>query len=111
MSFPACPRCQENYTYEDGHGYVCPMCHYEWTNESEQAALEAAQIKDSNGNVLNDGDDVIIIKDLKVGSDVIKQGTRVKNIKLLDELVDDHDLIAKVDGIGSVYLKSSVVKK
>lgn len=106
-----CPRCKENYSYQDGHVYVCPMCHYEWTLESEQQKLEDQLIKDSNGNVLSDGDDVTIIKDLKVGSDVIKQGTRVKNIKLLDEFVNDHDISAKVDGIGSVYLKSSVVKK
>lgn len=111
MSIPACPQCHENYAYEDGHIYVCPMCCYEWTEESEALITQANQIVDSNGNPLLDGDDVIVIKDLKLGSDVIKKGTKVKSIKLLDEIIDDHDISAKIDGIGSVYLKSSVVKK
>lgn len=111
MSLPSCPHCQENYTYEDGHLLVCPMCGYEWTEEGQQLKEEAEMIRDANGNPLEDGDDVVVIRDLKVGSDVIKQGTRVKNIKLLDQLVDDHDISARVDKVGSVYLKSSVVKK
>ncbi len=106
-----CPQCHENYAYQDGHLFICPMCNHEWTIESQQLVEEEALIKDSNGRPLVDGDAVTIIKDLKVGRDVIKQGTRVKNIKLLDEMVDDHDLLARVEGVGSIYLKSSVVKK
>ncbi|HHX52605.1 MAG TPA: alkylphosphonate utilization protein [Erysipelothrix sp.] len=111
MSYPACPQCSENYTYEDGHLLVCPMCGYEWTQESEDLKAEAAIIRDVNGNELADGDDVTVVKDLKVGGSVIKQGTRVKNIRLLADVVDDHDILARVDGMGSMYLKSSVVKK
>lgn len=106
-----CPQCHENYAYQDGHLFICPMCNHEWTIESQQLVEEEALIKDSNGKPLEDGDSVTIVKDLKVGRDVIKQGTRVKNIKLLDEMVDDHDLLARVEGVGSIYLKSSVVKK
>lgn len=107
MSLPACPQCKENYTYEEGHTYVCPMCFFEWTEQSMMDAI----VKDSNGNPLNDGDDIIIIKDLKLGNDTIKQGTRVKNIKLLDQEVDGHQLYARVDGHGMIYLKGDVVKK
>ncbi len=106
-----CPQCHENYVYQDGHLFICPMCQYEWTLESQELAQQQSLIKDSNGNILEDGDSVTVIKDLKVGRDVIKQGTKVKNIKLLDQLVDDHDISARVEGVGSVYLKSSVVKK
>lgn len=107
MSLPACPQCKENVTYEEGHTFVCPMCFFEWTEQSMMDAL----VKDSNGNPLNDGDDVIIIKDLKLGRDTLKQGTRVRNIKILDPVVDSHDLQARVDGHGMIYLKGSVVKK
>lgn len=111
MSLPACPQCHENYTYEDGHTYVCPMCFYEWTEASIMAETEAMLIRDSNDNPLADGDDVTIIKDLKLGNDTIKQGTRVRNIKILDQEVDGHDLQARIEGHGMVYLKGSVVKK
>ncbi len=111
MSYPACPNCQENYTYLDGHLYVCPMCFHEWTDESQKAAEEALIIRDSNGNELVDGDDVTVIRDLKLGKDTLKQGTRVRNIRLLSEPVDGHDIEARVDSFGSIYLKSSVVKK
>lgn len=111
MSLPACPACQENHTYSDGHLYVCPMCFHEWTDESQRLAEEALIIRDANGNALNTGDDVTVIRDLKLGKDVIRQGTRVKNIRLLEHPVDGHDIEAKVDRFGSLYLKSSVVKK
>ncbi len=111
MSLPACPKCQENYTYLDGHLYVCPMCFHEWTDESQKAAEEALITRDANGNELSDGDDVTVIRDLKMGKDVIKLGTRVRGIRLLSEPVDGHDIEARVEGLGSVYLKSSVVKK
>lgn len=111
MSLPACPKCNENHTYEDGHLYICPMCFHEWTDESIRQAEEALITRDANGNELVDGDSVIIIQDLKVGRDSIKQGTRVRNIRILDNPVDGHDIEARVDGFGSMYLKSSVVKK
>lgn len=107
MSLPACPQCNENVTYEEGHTFVCPMCFFEWTEQSIMDAL----VKDSNGNPLHDGDDIIIIKDLKLGRDTLKQGTRIKNIKLLDQEVDGHQLSARVEGHGMIYLKGEVVKK
>lgn len=112
MSLPNCPHCQESYTYEDGNLLICPMCGFEWTQEEAQEAEEAKLIKDSNGNILMEGDSVTVIRDLKLGSSgVIKQGTKAKNIHLIADAVDGHDIEAKIDGIGKVYLKSSVVKK
>ncbi|KMN37943.1 alkylphosphonate utilization protein [Chromobacterium sp. LK1] len=108
-NLPACPQCKSEYTYQDGAMYVCPECAHEW---SEQAApAEAARvIKDANGNVLQDGDSVTVIKDLKVkgSSLVVKVGTKVKNIRLVD---GDHDIDCKIDGIGAMSLKSEFVKK
>ncbi|MBV1879511.1 MAG: alkylphosphonate utilization protein [Pseudomonadales bacterium] len=108
---PKCPQCQSQYTYEDRENYVCPECAHEWP----QVAVEASEqdvliIKDSNGNLLNDGDSVIVIKDLKVkgSSSVVKVGTKVKNIRLVD---GDHDIDCKIDGIGAMKLKSEFVKK
>lgn len=111
MSLPKCPQCQEDHTYPDGHLYICPICFHEWTEESLKEAEEALLTRDANGNVLNNGDDVFIVTDLKLGKDTLKQGTKVKNIRILDEAINDHDLQAKVDGFGTLYLKSSVVKK
>lgn len=111
LSLPKCPKCNEDYTYENGFSYVCPMCHYEWTEESERSANEAMIIRDSNGNELADGDSVTVIRDLKMGKDTIKQGSKAKNIKILDEPMDGHDIQGRVDGFGVIYLKSSVVKK
>lgn len=111
MPYPICPQCGENQTYEDDHTFVCPLCFHEWTQQSIDDALEASILRDVNGNPLSDGDDVTIIKDLKLGNDTIKQGTKVKNIKILDSEFDGHDVTGKVDGFGSLYLKSSVVKK
>jgi len=105
---PNCPKCNSEYTYEDGHLLVCPMCGYEW--EEEFQTEEVKVIKDANGTILADGDTVAIIKDLKVkGSpSAIKQGTKVKNIRLID---GDHNIDCKVDGFGAMELKSEFVKK
>ncbi len=107
---PPCPQCQSEYTYEDGVQLVCPECGHEWS-EAEAAVAEAgAVIRDANGNELQDGDTVSVIKDLKVkgSSSVVKVGTKVKNIRLVD---GDHDIDCKVDGIGAMKLKSEFVKK
>lgn len=109
-----CPKCQSPYGYPDGPQWVCPECFHEWTvsaGEEEQAEAEAPQFVDVNGVQLQNGDSVTVIKDLKAGSATIKSGTKVKNIRLLDEPVNGHDIACKIDGIGSMYLKCSVVKK
>ena len=112
MDLPKCPQCNEDYTYKDGHLFVCPMCSYEWTEAAQAASEEAAITRDCNGNVLENGDAVSVIRDLKLGSsDTIKLGTRVRNIRILDEKVDGHDILAKVDPFGQVYLKSHLLKK
>lgn len=110
-NLPNCPKCSSEYTYEDGTLFVCPECAHEWTAESEAKSREDEKvIKDSNGNVLNDGDTVMVIKDLKVkgSSSIIKIGTKVKNIRLVD---GDHDIDCKIDGFGAMKLKSKYVKK
>jgi protein PhnA len=111
MDLPNCPKCNSEYTYEDGSLLVCPGCGHEWTLELEAENSDDQKIiKDANGNVLNDGDAVTVIKDLKVkgSSSVIKIGTRVKNIRLVD---GDHDIDCKIDGFGAMKLKSEFVKK
>lgn len=110
-ALPQCPQCHSEYTYEDRGMYVCPECAHEWSEKEGEADLdEVSVIKDSNGNVLHDGDTVTVIKDLKVkgSSSVVKVGTKVKNIRLVD---GDHDIDCKIDGIGSMKLKSQFVKK
>ncbi len=111
MNLPNCPKCDASYTYEDGYLYVCPMCFHEWTAESQAAAEEAQILRDANGNALQEGDDVTLIRDLKLGKDTLKQGTKAKNIRILEAPVDGHDIDGRVDGYGTIYLKSSVVKK
>ena len=109
--FPNCPKCNSTYTYEDGNLFVCPECAHEWIVESETEDSNDKKIfKDANGNVLNDGDTVTVIKDLKVkgSSSVVKMGTKVKGIRLVDE---DHDIDCKIDGFGAMKLKSEFVKK
>ena len=108
---PSCPQCQSEYTYEMGSLLVCPECAHEWTQEAEEVETEKV-IKDAVGNVLQDGDTVTIIKDLKVkgSSTAIKVGTKVRNIRLVNG-PDGHDIDAKVDGFGPMNLKSSIVKK
>lgn len=111
-TLPPCPKCSSQYTYEDGNLYVCPECAYEW-NPQTTAAADDEDVKvyrDSAGNTLQDGDTVIVIKDLKLkgSSNVVKMGTKVKNIRLVDS---DHDIDCKIDGIGQMSLKSEFVKK
>lgn len=111
QDLPNCPKCNSAYTYEDSNNLVCPECAHEWTVGVDTEQSDGAQvIKDSNGNVLNDGDTITVIKDLKVkgSSSVIKIGTRVKNIRLVD---GDHDIDCKIDGFGAMKLKSEFVKK
>lgn len=110
-TLPNCPKCESEYTYEDGTFLVCPECAHEWTfNSNMEANDDSKVIKDANGNVLNDGDTVTVIKDLKVkgSSSVLKQGTKVKNIRLVD---GDHDIDCKIAGFGAMKLKSEFVKK
>ena len=107
---PNCPKCNSEYTYEDGQLLVCPECAHEWSPEVAGEVSDERVIKDANGNVLQDGDTVTVIKDLKVkgSSSVIKIGTKVKNIRLID---GDHDIDCKIDGFGAMKLKSQFVKK
>ncbi|WP_316346848.1 zinc ribbon domain-containing protein YjdM [Desulfuromonas acetoxidans] len=111
MSLPNCPKCNSEYTYEDGLMFVCPECAHEWPQQGEESAEpQEKQIRDANGNVLEDGDSITVIKDLKVkgSSLVVKVGTKVKNIRLVD---GDHDIDCKIPGIGAMKLKSEFVKK
>ena len=112
MSLPNCPQCNSEYTYNDGDLLICPECSHEW-REGENAADEQVLIKDANGNVLTDGDTVTVVKDLKIkgSSSVVKVGTKVKNIRLLADATDGHDIDCKIDGIGAMKLKSEYVKK
>ncbi|MCY9691757.1 zinc ribbon domain-containing protein YjdM [Paenibacillus alginolyticus] len=111
LDLPNCPKCHSTYTYEDASLLICPECAHEWTLESETEDRDDNKVvKDANGNVLNDGDTVTVIKDLKVkgSSSVIKIGTKVKNIRLVD---GDHDIDCKIDDFGAMKLKSEFVKK
>ena len=110
MTLPNCPECKSEYTYEDGNMLVCPMCAHEWSPEDANGVEEEKVYRDANGNVLQDGDTVSVIKDLKVkgSSSTLKQGTRVKNIRLVD---GDHNIDCKIDGFGAMKLKSEFVKK
>lgn len=109
---PPCPQCKSPYVYEDGEMRVCPECGYEWNREEAAAAAgaEGPSITDANGNPLQDGDSVTVIKDLKVkgSSSVVKVGTKVKNIRLVE---GDHDIDCRIDGFGPMKLKSEFVKK
>ncbi|MEN0106365.1 MAG: zinc ribbon domain-containing protein YjdM [Pseudomonas sp.] len=110
-TLPPCPKCNSEFTYEDGQQLVCPECAHEWSATASADTGESAKvIKDAVGNVLQDGDSVSVIKDLKVKgtSLVVKVGTKVKNIRLCD---GDHDIDCKIDGIGPMKLKSEFVKK
>lgn len=106
---PNCPECNSSYTYEDGHFYVCPECAHEWSDipvEEERKNIT----RDAHGTELNDGDTVTVIKDLKVkgSSIVVKQGTNIKDIKIIE---GDHDIDCKVPGHGNMQLKSAFLKK
>ncbi|MGQ7959095.1 zinc ribbon domain-containing protein YjdM [Pseudomonas sp. SP16.1] len=110
-TLPPCPKCNSEYTYEDAGQLICPECAHEWqAGDGAESGDEARVIKDSVGNPLQDGDSVTVIKDLKVkgSSLVVKVGTKVKNIRLVD---GDHDIDCKIDGIGAMKLKSEFVRK
>jgi protein PhnA len=110
-NLPKCPKCGSEFTYEDGKLFVCPECAHEWSKEAVTESRDDAPVaKDAHGNVLQDGDSVTVIKDLKVkgSSLVVKVGTKVKNIRLVD---GDHNIDCKIDGIGAMKLKSEFVKK
>lgn len=109
-TLPNCPNCQSSYTYEDRGLFVCPECAHEWSQTDTEDEGSELVVKDSNGNLLADGDSVTVIKDLKVkgASGPIKQGTKVKNIRLVDS---DHNIDCKIDGFGPMKLKSEFVKK
>ena len=111
MSLPNCPKCGGEYVYEDGALLICPECAYEWSQAEAEAEAEAALVKDSNGNVLQDGDTVIIIQDLKVkgATSALKKGTKVKNIRLVDDGI--HNIDCNIPGFGAMSLKSEYVKK
>ncbi|MAZ69486.1 zinc ribbon domain-containing protein YjdM [Porticoccus sp.] len=111
INLPNCPQCNSEYTYEDGSLFICPECAHEWSPEAPpEKTQQKPAVKDANGNILNDGDTVNVIKDLKVkgSSLVVKVGTKVKNIRLVE---GDHDIDCKIDGIGAMQLKSAFVKK
>lgn len=110
-TLPACPQCGSEFTYEDGDQYVCPECAHEWPKMAALAGAEPARIvRDAHGNELHDGDTVTVIKDLKVkgSSVVVKVGTKVKNIRLVE---GDHDIDCRIEGVGAMGLKSEFVKK
>lgn len=109
-NLPNCPNCNSSYTYEDGDILVCPECGHEWKPGEDIQQNDTLIVKDANGNVLNDGDSITVIKDLKVKgtSLVVKVGTKVKNIRLVE---GDHNIDCKIDGIGPMKLKSEFVKK
>ena len=108
--YPNCPECNSEYTYEDRDLYVCPECAHEWTDVADEEIEPGDVFRDANGNILEDGDSITVIKDLKVkgSSLVVKVGTKVKNIRLVG---GDHDIDCKIDGIGAMKLKSEFVKK
>ena len=111
---PACPKCQSGLTYEDGATLVCPECAHEWTPGAPAAAAPEAEqglvVRDAFGTVLRDGDTVTVVKDLKIrgSSSVVKVGTKVRNIRLVE---GDHDIDCRIDGVGAMGLKSEFVKK
>ena len=104
-----CPQCQSEYVYQDGEMLVCPECAYEWNPHNGQEDAQIAKT-DAYGTPLQDGDTITVVKDLKVkgSSLVVKVGTKVKNIRLVDR---DHDIDCKIEGIGAMKLKSEFVKK
>lgn len=110
-----CPKCQSPHIYQDGILWMCPECQNEW-NPSEASSpvqeVASSAIRDANGNILADGDSVTVIKELRIkgSSSVVKVGTKVKNIRLMDA-GDGHDIACKIDGIGSINLKSEFVRK
>lgn len=118
MAEPICPKCNSEHTYPDRDLWVCTQCAHEWSANAQTAPDQATdtadpQIRDANGNILSNGDSVIIIKDLKVkgSSSPLKAGTKVRNIHFIENPVDGHNIACKIDGFGAMNLKSTVVKK
>ncbi|MBI9018404.1 MAG: alkylphosphonate utilization protein [Phycisphaerae bacterium] len=107
---PNCPECGCEYTYEDRDLYICPECAHEWSATATEEANQGPLFKDANGNILNNGDTVSLIKDLKIkgSASKVKAGTKVKNIRLVQ---GDHDIDCKIDGFGAMMLKSEFVRK
>lgn len=107
---PPCPLCQSPYAYEQNDLLVCPECAHEWKPEETELPVHAFIVKDSNGNLLQNGDSVVTIKNLPVkGSPKdIKAGTKIKNIRLVNS---DHNIDCKIEGFGAMALKSEFVKK
>lgn len=117
-TLPPCPECGSEFTYQMDPLLVCPECAHEWSPEPEGISGDAAEsdsneIKDSVGNVLADGDDVTVAKTLKVkgAQQPLKSGTKVRNIRLIPDASDDHNIDCKIDGFGAMKLKSSIVRK
>ena len=113
-NIPNCPVCESTFTYVDPNDlYVCPMCNHVWSDiENDETEEVDKEVLDSNGNALADGDTVVVIKDLHVsGKEKIKQGTKAKNIRILTEPVNNHNIECTIDGFGRIYLKSEFVKK
>ena len=110
MQLPHCPKCHSEYPYEGGRMFICPECAHEWNNAEPADDNDALVVKDANGNLLTDGDSVTVVKDLKVkgSSSMLKIGTKVKNIRLVE---GDHNIDCKIDGFGPMKLKSEFVKK
>jgi len=109
-ALPNCPQCGSSFTYADDPNYICPECGHEWSQAASTETSDALVVKDAHGNLLQDGDSVTVIKDLKIkgSSSVVKVGTKVRNIRLVD---GDHNIDCKIDGIGAMSLKSEFVKK
>lgn len=111
-----CSKCGSEHVYEDGNLYVCPECAHEWSKFEKEAKAEEVVddglIRDANGNVLQDGDSVTVIKELRIkgSSSAVKVGTKVKNIRLVDG-GDGHDIACKIEGLGAINLKSQYVRK
>ena len=107
---PNCPKCNSEFSYEDGEVLICPDCAHEWNANATVTAEEGLIVRDAGGNQLKDGDSITVIKDLKVkgSSSVVKVGTKVKNIRLAE---GDHNIDCKIDGIGAMSLKSEFVRK
>lgn len=107
-NIPACPKCAMEHTYPDGDHYICPDCAHEWLINPPEVVEEVREVRDSLGNILQDGDDVLIIKDLKVkGAATLKKGTKARSIRIIE---GDHDIACRIDGI-SLELKSEFLRK
>jgi protein PhnA len=116
-----CPKCESEDIYQDGALWICPMCSHEWSGSSEAGSTGAdadasgddATIRDANGTALADGDAVTVLKELKIkgAASAIKSGTKVKNIRLVPDATDGHNIVCKIDGVGTIHLKSEFVRK